>query len=87
MKANIVWCENVGAAYMFSPHIAEFFNTLSNVVYFIAAFAGPRRIHRNRHLQTPEFVFSELMLLVVGVRQAMHCQLLLSMLCTISLAL
>jgi len=65
--ANIVWCERVGAAYAFTPYVAELFNTASNASFFVAALVGLRRIASNSSLRRTDFICVELVLIVVGV--------------------
>mmetsp|Transcript_1839 Transcript_1839/g.5410 ORF Transcript_1839/g.5410 Transcript_1839/m.5410 type:complete len:239 (-) Transcript_1839:91-807(-) len=64
-SANVEWCEAATHAFTVTPHIAEFWNCVSNVCFIVVGFASMRH---NLRLRMPwAFVAADSMLMVVGL--------------------
>jgi hypothetical protein len=77
VTSNIEWCEAVTHAHAYSPLIAEFFNTWSNIVFIIVGFIGLRRSLMKQpsiqHVPTISkqnllaHIFTDMMIVIVGL--------------------
>jgi dihydroceramidase len=73
--APINWCEE---DYVVSPYIAEFFNTISNLVYLLCGLAALRTALRGYHTKTlpSSFIWLAASIVFTGIASALfHCTL------------
>jgi hypothetical protein len=71
--ANVRWCEDVVAGHHYHESIAEFYNTITNIAFIIAALLGLKRVYDSRKPEaisagrpslSNAFVLSEMTMLI-----------------------
>lgn len=71
--SNIEWCEAVTHAHVYTPYVAEFFNTWSNSVFLLVGSIGLFRVNKrvlntsSKIINYRQHVFTDGMLLMVGL--------------------